>query len=783
MKARVPVGEIDEGGVIIRRYRLRLSAASGVFALIAGLALLPGGATRPYGTVTSNDAPAAAAILARLPLSFVENRGQAAPDISFYALQGDLDVAFAGDGMRVRAPSAGPGSTTTELSAVFVGGRPGNAAESLERAPGVVNFFPGDDRRTWYADVPTHARIQYTDAWPGIDVMYDGRSGRLESTYAVAPGADPGSIRLRYSGQHGLAIIARGDLEIRSGAGVLRESAPRLFQELDGRRVSIAGRFELADAETVGFAVGAYDRDRPLRIDPTITYSTFFGGSGSEQANAVAVDSSGNAYITGFTTSTNLPTASPAQAANAGGRDAFVAKLNSAGNALLYSTYLGGADFDEARSIAVDGSFNAYITGATSSTNFPTLTPFQATNALGQDVFVTKLGPSGALAYSTYLGGGGDDIGRGIAVSAGKVVVTGTTISSDYPLQPPLSSALLGLSDAFVTELDPALGAGGLVHSRYLGGTGTEDGRGIAVDSAGSAYVTGSTTAAAVPLNDFPTLGAFQPARGSAAAGEEDAFVTKLSTTGTLTYSTYLGGSATDGGYGIALKPGAVAPTDAYVTGLTASTNFPTSSPFQAANGGGEDMFVAKVNASGSALVFSTYVGGSIGDAGSSVAVSTAGNAFVTGSTFSANFPVASPFQATHVGASADGFVTQVGPAGNALIYSSYLGGSATDRGWGIAAGTAGNAFVTGSTLSGTGNFPTTSGALQATYGGSADAFVALIASYSPPPSVGGIAEAPDLLALGSIRDGNRRHVDLIIAAASVLIVVLGGAVVVRRRR
>lgn len=752
------------------------------------MALLAGGETRPSRTVTQsasgNDAPAAAAILAKLPLSFVENRGQAAPDISFYALQGDLDIAFAGDGMRVRAPSAGPGSMAAELSAVFVGARPGNAAESLERAPGVVNFFPGDDRRTWYADVPTHAQIQYTGVWPGIDVMYDGRSGGLESTYAVAPGADPGSIRLRYSGQRGLAVTARGDLEIRSDAGVLHESAPSLFQELDGRRVSIAGRFELVDAETVGFAVGAYDRDRPLLIDPTITYSTFFGGSGSEQANAVAIDSSGNAYITGFTTSLSLP-GGPACAVPPCDRNAFVSRLNPAGTAVLYTTYISGTNVDEAKSIAVDGSFNAYITGTTSSTNFPTLAPFQAANAGagGQDAFVTKLGPSGALAYSTYLGGGGDDVGRGIAVSGGKIVVAGTTISADYPLQPALSTALLGLSDAFVTELDPALGAGGLVYSRYLGGTGTEDGRSIAIDSAGSAYVTGSTTAAAVPLNDFPTLGAFQPARGSGAAAEEDAFVTKLSTTGTITYSTYLGGSGTDGGYGIALKPGAASPTEAYVTGLTASTNFPTSSPFQAANGGGEDMFVTKVNASGSALVFSTYVGGSVGDAGSSIAVSTAGNAFVTGSTFSMNFPMASQFQGTHAGASADAFVTQVGPTGNALIYSSYLGGSATDRGWGIAADITGNAYVTGSTLSGTGNFPTTSGALQTTYGGSADAFVALIAPYSPPPSVGGIAEAPDLLALGSIRDGNRRHVDLIIAAASVLVVVLGGAVVVRRRR
>ncbi|MEK6839219.1 MAG: hypothetical protein AABY08_05730, partial [Candidatus Thermoplasmatota archaeon] len=262
---------------------------SGLFALIVGLALLPAGAPRSFATVARSDAPSAAAILAQLPLSFVENRGQAAPDVSFYALQGDLDVAFSGDGIRVRAPSAGPGLTTTELSAVFVGGRPGNAAESLERAPGVVNIFPGNDPRRWYADVPTHARIQYTGVWPGIDVTYDGRSGRLESTYSVAPGADPASIRLRYSGQHDLAVSSRGDLEISSDAGVLRESAPSLFQELDGRRVSIAGRFELVDAETVGFAVGAYDRDRPLLIDPTITYSTFFGGAGSDQANGIAI--------------------------------------------------------------------------------------------------------------------------------------------------------------------------------------------------------------------------------------------------------------------------------------------------------------------------------------------------------------------------------------------------------------------------------------------------------------------------------------------------------------
>jgi hypothetical protein len=777
---------------INRGYRLRLPAASGIFALIAASAFLSAGASRSLETATqsaSGDAAhSATAMLAQLPLSFVQNRGQAADDISFYALQGDLGVAFTGDGMRVRVPSAGPGSTETALSAAFVGGRPGNAAASLERAPGVANFFPSNDQRTWYADVPTHARIQYTGVWPGIDVIYDGRSGQLESTYAVAAGGDPSSIRLRYSGQQDLAVTAGGDLEIRSAVGVLRESAPTLFQELDGRRASIAGRFELVDAETVGFAVGTYDHGRPLLIDPTITYSTFFGGSGSDQGNAVAVDSLGNAYITGFTTSPTLPgpvtpvACTPGPPTTCGSRDAFVTKLNPTGSAVLYTTYLGGTDFDEAKSIAVDSSFNAYITGSTFSIDFPLLTPFQLTNLGGQDMFLTKLGSSGALSYSTYLGGTSDDIGRGIAVSGTKVFVTGKTISNDYPLQPALSSALLGLSDAFVTVFDlSALPTTTLAYSRYLGGNGSEDGRSIAVDSAGSAYVTGSTTAAGTAVNDFPTLaGAFQFAPG----GAEDAFVTKLSTTGTLTYSTYLGGTGIDGGYGIALKPGAVAPTEAYVTGLTASTNsFPTVSPFQAVNAGGDDMFVAKVNAAGSALVFSTYVGGSAGDAGSSIAVTPAGNAFVTGSTFSTNFPMMIPFQATHVSApslSADAFVTQVGLTGNTLIYSSYLGGSSTDRGWGIAADAAGKAYVTGSTLSS--NF-TTAAAVQPAYGGSADAFVALIAPGSPPPpSVGGIAEAPDLLALGSTHGGNGRLVELVFAAC-VLVVLLASAVVVRTHR
>ena len=390
----------------------------------------------------------------------------------------------------------------------------------------------------------------------------------------------------------------------------------------------------------------------------------------------------------------------------------FVTKLSPAGNALVYSTYLGGSGNDTGYGIAVDGVGSAYVTGVTSSTNFPTRSPYNATLLGTTDVFVTKLSPAGnALVYSTYLGGYGHDSGTGIAVDgAGSAYVTGPTDSANFPTRSAYQATFQGAPfDAFVTKLTSAGNA--LVYSTYLGGSGADWGAGIAVDGAGSAYVTGYTES-----TNFPTQSAYQATFQGAPF---DAFVTTLTPAGNaLVYSTYLGGSDREWGAGIAVDGAG----SAYVTGFTLSTDFPTQSAYQATNQGIQDAFVTKLTPAGNALVYSTYLGGSGGDFGGGIAVDGAGSAYVTGETASTNFPTQYPYQATYQGGAADAFVTELTPAGNALVYSTYLGGSSGDFGVGIAVDGAGWAYVTGWTTST--NFPTQSPYQAAYQGGLSDAFV-----------------------------------------------------------
>ena len=378
--------------------------------------------------------------------------------------------------------------------------------------------------------------------------------------------------------------------------GEIRWHKPVAYQEKNGARQEIAAHYVVKGGNRVGFEIADYDSRRPLFIDPLI-YSTYLGGSGLDQGNGIAVDSSGNAYVTGTTFSPDFPTMNPLQPTlgGAGAANAFVAKLNPTGSALVYSTYLGGSGEDIGLAIAVDNSGIAYFTGQTSSTNFPTMNPLQPTYPGGEyTAFVAKLNPAGsALVYSTYLGGSGDDSGNGIAVDgSGNAYVTGTTASTDFPTMNPFQPAYGGDNDAFVAKLNPTGSA--LVYSTYLGGSGYDEGYGIAVDNLGDAYVTGYTAS-----TNFPTVNPLQPAYGG---GEGDAFVAEVNPAGSaLVYSTYLGGSGQDNlggsgqdnGFGVAVDSSG----NAYVTGYTDSTNFPTMNPLQPALGGeATNAFVAKIS-------------------------------------------------------------------------------------------------------------------------------------------------------------------------------------------
>ncbi len=456
----------------------------------------------------------------------------------------------------------------------------------------------------------------------------------------VAPGADVSAIQVEYEGVESMRVDRDGDLVLKTAGGELRQKRPVAYQETAGGRVEVQVGYRLKTGRRVAFELARYDAGRRLVIDPVLLYSTYLGGSGNDGGNGIAVDGSGNTYVTGFTLSAKFPTSNPLQANLGGTQNAFVTKINAVGSTLIYSTYLGGNEFDFGFGIAVDGSGNAYVTGQTGSTNFPTANPLQGSNGLA-NAFVAKISNTGdKLLYSTYLGGSVNDSGQGIALDAlGNAYVTGYATSTNFPTKNPFQSSLgsqsPGSQNAFVAKINAAGSA--LVYSTYLGGSGPDQGRGIAVDGSGNAYVTGITQS-----TNFPTANPLQATNG----GGYDAFVTKINAAGSaLVYSTYLGGSGTDNGFAIAVDVSG----NAYVTGNTTSTNFPSTNPMQATIGGVQDAFVTKINAAGLAYVYSTYLGGSGTEYGEGIAVDVSGNAYVTGNTNSTNFPVTDPLQASAV--------------------------------------------------------------------------------------------------------------------------------------
>jgi hypothetical protein len=420
------------------------------------------------------------------------------------AVLGLQKPAAAGASPGAAAPA--PGGDVLRMQLVGAAATP--QVVGLDQLPGTSNYFLGNDPAQWHTDIPNYARVEYQGVYPGVDLAYYGNQRQLEYDFVVAPGATPGVVRLSFQGTEGMALDAQGDLVLHTVGGDVVEHAPVLYQESGGVRQPVWGRYVLEGGGQVGFAVGAYDASRPLVIDPVLSYSTYLGGTGLDNGSGIAVNSSGNAYVTGYTTSTDFPTTAGAfQTTSPADYNAFVARLNATGTGLVYSTYLGGSGLDQSFAIAVNSSGEAYVTGETESTDFPT-TPgaFQTTSrgGVGGDAFVSKLNATGtALVYSTYLGGSGSEVGYGIAVdSSGDAYVTGYTDSSDFPITPgAFQTTSAGGPDVFVAKLN---GSGtGLVYSTYLGGSGNDQGFGIAVDSAGNAYVTGAASS-----TDFPRASA-----------------------------------------------------------------------------------------------------------------------------------------------------------------------------------------------------------------------------------------------------------------------------------
>jgi hypothetical protein len=598
------------------------------------------------------------------------------------------------------------------------------AVESLDELPGKVNYFIGNDPKKWHSNIPTFKKVAYRDLYKGIDLVYYGTGRKLEYDFVVKPGGDPSKIALSFTGAKSMRVASSGDLVLGIDGGDVVWRKPAVYQmDTTGKRSPVAGSYVLAKGGEVRFTVAAYDVRRPLVIDPVLEYATYLGGGSGDAAAAIALDGSGSVYVTGTTFSPNFPVTAGAVEATYGGDwdDVFVSKLSPSGDSLVYSTYLGSSNRDSGGGIAVDGSGSAYVTGITFSPDFPiTAGVAQGTPGGGGDVFVAKLNPSGgSLIYSTYLGGINRDIDGGIAVDAsGSAYVTGYTNSLDFPVTGGAAQRAPGGDwDAFAAKLSPSGGA--LVYATYLGGSGLEYGWSIAVDASGSAYVTGRSSSSDFPVTVGTAQGTFGGGGGSGDGG--DAFVAKLSPTGdSLIYSTYLGGSDRDDGTGIAVD----AAGSAYVAGSTSSTNFPvTIGSVQGKLGGGADAFVAKLSPTGGSLDYSTYLGGVHRDAGVSIAVDVSGNAYVTGTTFSPDFPVTASAAQLTIAGGYDAFVAKVNPSGGSLLYSTCFGGSGGEGANSGVADAAGSVYVTGGTDSA--DFPATAGAAQGTIGGAGDAFVA----------------------------------------------------------
>jgi len=778
---------------IVAATLLLLATAMGLLPAVAQLkANQPG--TYPANGIRKAATQPALELYGKLPLSFEANHGQADSRVKYLSRGRGYTLLLTGNEAvlslaKQQAISEGMGLTSRRSgskgsrgnkgqscgtsadhempgSALFrmklLGSNPRARATALDELPGKSNYLIGNDPKRWRTNLPTYARVRYQGVYPGVDLVFYGNQRQLEHDFVVAPGADPNSIRFGLEGSDRISLDKDGNLVLAVAGDEVQFQKPVIYQQDRGARREIAGGYVLKNNHEVKFEVGAYDHSQPLVIDPVLSYSTYLGGNGFDIGLSIAVDSTGSAYVTGQTASTNFPvTAGALQSAFRGAPIPFVAKLMPDGTALAYSTYLGGSGAinpftdtnqgDTGRAIAVDSLGHAYITGQTSSTDFP-ITPGAFQTALAGEgsgcsvsmgnAFVAELNPTGSgFVYSTYLGGNNTDAGFGIAIDAtGNAYVAGRALSTNFPVTPGayrttfdpsgFDCSCSGPEDVFVTKLNPSGTA--LVYSTYVGGGIAT---GVAIDSGGNAYVTGTTNSPSYPT----TAGSFRTTPISAAGGcsDRDSIVTKLSADGSaLVYSTYLGGSADDVANGIAVD----ASNNAYVTGETNSANFPTTAgALQTALAGSRDAFVTKLDPTGSSLVYSTYLGGSGSNQfGNGIAVDGSGNAFVSGYTDAANFPVtANASQGAFGGGAVDAFVAEINAAGSSLQFSTFLGGSGTDGGFGIALDTAGSIYVSGFTDSA--GFPTTAGAFQTTFGGgSADAFVAKLSPTTPdktPPT------------------------------------------------
>lgn len=698
----------------------------------------------------------------KLSLGFEANQGQADPRVKFLSRGGGYNVFLTNDEAIVSLPASGQSLDAKAASAngsvmrmKLLGANREARISGVDALPGKSNYFIGNNPSKWRTGVANYAKVKYQNVYDGVDLVYYGNRRQLEYDFVVEPGARPSQIRLLLNlpkdanGKCG-RLEGNGDLATSTDTGGFRLRKPHIYQpSVNGGPLTsqeIGGRYLILSAKkskntcavTLGFELARYQTDRPVIIDPIVVYSTYLGGNSSDQATAIAVDATGNAYIAGETRSLNFPISGGIQTALNGIGDAFVTKLDPSGSVIVYSTYVGGSAFDRANAIAIDGSGNAYITGQTFSGDFPT-TPgsFQPKGPFDVPAaFVTKLDPSGSsMVFSTYLDGSGASQGTAIAVdSAFATYIAGATESRDFPVKNAVQTSFAGgsnvLGDAFLTKLTPD--GSSLTYSTYFGGSSDDTALGIAIDSAGNAYIAGRTQSP-----DFPTTsGAFQTSYGG---GFLDGFVAKFSPTGSLIYSTFLGGSEID----LATAVAADSAGNAYVGGSTVSTNFPTTpGSLQTVFTGIGDSFISKLNPTGSALIYSTLLGGSNSVRLNALALDAVGNVYATGATDSVDYPTACPTQPVNHGGEFDTFVAQLNSPGSTLLFSTFFGGFESDIGLGIAidGSSPPNIYVVGKTSSM--DLPVINALQPSFQGGDLDGFVAKIAPTSIASTITSLASS-----------------------------------------
>ena len=723
---------------LIRRTRPALRSVVIVLILLSSL-LVQGASPRQAARADDNAAPTAAGLTATfssLPLSFVPNVGRLDPHFQYYVHGMGANLYFAPDGVTLIVPSSAEEHATQTVRLSFVGADQNPTISTAGTLPGIVNYIYGNDPDQWLTNIPTYAGLMYELLYPGISLHLDGTAGMLKGTYLVQPGAQTDLIRWQYDGvarmqldptTQDLRLYLSDDPE----SVYLTELAPSAWQEpAGGVRAPVDVHYTVFDDQTIGFALGSYDPNLALYVDPAIQYSTYLGGAFTDEGYGVAVDDSANAYLTGRTDSDNFPTEGPLQDTRTGDYDAFVTKISMSTSTLVFSTYLGGAGYDEGDDVAVDASGNVYVTGETRSAGFPTTSGvYQDTYGGNSDAFVIKLNPDGSAPpiYSTFLGGSESDSGHGIAVDeSGNAYITGTTSSGPGSFRPfPIFNALSGhstygggLSDAFVTKLNA--GATDVGFSTFLGGDDIDRGHGIAVDSQ-FVYVAGRTDSSAGFSGTY--------------AGGGDAFVAKFASTGTppaLVYTAYLGGTGLDEAKAIAIDGSG----KAFVTGFTGSTNFPLLNTLPDTEGGtyngGNDAFVTAYTSNGIRFL-STYLGGSLDDTGTGIGLDDSGNIYAAGQTQSSDFPYVNGFQPSGLGGLSDAFVAKIAYSITpSLEYSSFVGGGSTDLAYDLAVSGGGSAYITGDTSST--DFPTTPNTRER--GGSFDAFLTRIGSTAADVSV-----------------------------------------------